>query len=134
MEERCKHESIPAYCAICNGDDKAAQASGVERRHFDGEGRTKQEWCDKVADLFKVGRVKMATGGSEPTGFWDSILRKLGLPVTGTKPEKARAVAASQGIDWPFGADSEDTDSKGGSTVTMAGWLAVHQAAKAWHD
>jgi hypothetical protein len=128
MDDECIHGLTAGTCGTCTGKDNDPRGSGPERNRTDSEGLAKQEWCDKVADLFGVPKVKMANGSTEPTEYWDSILRQIGVQATGTKGTKAAAIAASEGIDWPPTADST------GSTVTVSGWIAVHKAAKKWRE
>lgn len=128
MDDECIHGLSGGTCGTCTGKDLDTRGNGPARTRTDSEGLHKQEWCDKIADLYGVPRVKMANGSTEPTEYWDRILERTGVQAKNTKGAKAAAIAASEGVHWPPTADSA------GSTITVSGWIAVYKAAKKWHD
>jgi hypothetical protein len=86
---------------------------------------TKQEICDAIASRLGISKHKLATGGTEPSAFWNAVCASVGVSSDGTKPEMARRVVESLGGRWPTGSDSTDTPSGGGDTVTAGGLMAV---------
>jgi hypothetical protein len=115
---------VVGTCGICTADRGLTANVGASRRRSDA-GMTKQEICDAIASKLGIPKHKLATGGTEPSAFWHAVCDAVGVSKGGTKPDMARRVVESLGGRWPVGADSTDTRSGGGDTVTGAGLMAV---------
>lgn len=130
MDDRCIHDMMAGTCSICGaGRSGSASANvGTSRRRSDTDGMTKQEICDAIAKRLGIARHRLANGGTEPSAFWHDVCGALGVPSQGSKTEIARRVVEQLGGRWPVGADSTDTRSGGGDTVTGSGLMAVYRA------
>jgi hypothetical protein len=93
---------------------------------------TKQELIDEICGLLRFGPYKLGVGSSEPAEFLSVLAQKLGVDVVGAhgKPEVARAIVESSGLQWTTDCDSSSSKSGGGSTVTTIGIGRLLQATR----
>ena len=96
--------------------------------------RSKGEALQTILDVVgSDAELAIGPGSTEPKALFLEVDRhlSLGLDRSLSKVELARGIVAAAGLTWPNDGDSTNSPSGGGDTVTLAGHIAVLQAARA---
>jgi hypothetical protein len=128
-EAECIHGLSTDTCGLCSPPAPASGNLGSTRR-ASAQARSKQELMNEISDTLGISRVRASTGSTDPRVFWDAVANAVGVERQTTKTATARLVAESAGLAWPPGADSSDTGSGGGGTVTAQGLAIVLTAVR----
>jgi hypothetical protein len=121
----CVHGMDQAWCGYCT---TAATESGTSQpTPVPAGGVTKQEMLDRICDQLSISRRAVGVGSSIPAELFDELRTRFALP-SGPMPEVAAACVLKAGLDWSPDFDSRSTLSGGGSTVTLAGLIALSKA------
>lgn len=86
----------------------------------------------EVASLIGSPAVVPSRGSTIPKSLIRDAAKFCGLDVSESDPawKVAEQLVVSSGLAWPAGADSTDTPSGGGGTITLTGWKAILSAVQ----
>lgn len=95
-----------------------------------GRARTKQRLVSEVCELLNLRTVEQSAGSTIPKAFYREVASILGIDCRADEPglDVAQKIVAAAGLRWPTGADSTNTPSGGGGTITAVGLAAVRDA------
>lgn len=92
---------------------------------------TKADVVAEIAQLAGVANPGSGVGSSLWKSFFNDLCQRFGLNVDGTMPEQAERIVRAAHLPYDrANFDSRDTDSGGGSTVTLDGLLQIREAVK----
>lgn len=88
-----------------------------------GRVRLKQEVLDEIASLIGAPPRSLLRGSTVPKQVFCDVIRAFALQIDedGSMPQLGESIAHHAGLAWPVTNDSRQTDSGGGSTVTIDG-------------
>jgi hypothetical protein len=97
---------------------------------------TKQGIIDEVSQSLGIGPFKVGNGSSEPSEFFVEVGKALNIDglVGSSKPEIAQKIVERMGLIWADDCDSRNSNSGGGSTVTLAGLKTLRAAVFAFRS
>lgn len=90
---------------------------------------SKETEVTAIALLVGVSDPGLFRGSSVPKSLFDAICRRFGLDTDGAMPAQAERIVRAAGIPYvEADFDSRETDSGGGSTVTLHGLQQIRAA------
>ena len=95
---------------------------------------TKADILDDICQLLGLDGFQIGIGSSIPRQFYSEVCTSFDLSDTGNSVDVSRRITQAAGLEWPDSADSAQTPSGGGGTVTLEGLQRVRQAVVALLD
>lgn len=97
-----------------------------------GRQKSKARVAAEVCRVMGIPVVEPSEGSTIPKSLIRDAAKFCGLEPAETDPawKVARQLVVSSGLAWPNDADSHETPSGGGGTVTLKGWKAILAAVK----
>lgn len=97
-----------------------------------GRAKSKALVAAEVARLIGSPAVAPSRGSTIPKSLIRDAAKFCGLEALDSEPawKVAKQLVVSSGLAWPADADSTDTPSGGGGTITLTGWRAILSAVQ----